>query len=273
MGASRPSVAVVASTYLLEGRFPRRAGLMLRLAVVFASIVVPLQIFVGDEHGLNTEHYQPAKVAAMEAHWESRAHAPLLILAWPDEQRERNRFEIGIPSFGSIILRHSADEAVTGLKEFPRDERPPVAPIFYSFRVMVGIGLLMLFAGWTGLVQLGRGRLEQTRWLLRLYRYIAPVGFIALLAGWVTTEVGRQPFLVYGLMRTAEGISPVPGGSIVTTLVLFVLVYGGVFGAGTFYVWRLIRHGPLEIEPAPKTAPTPARPLSMPPESLEEGAS
>jgi cytochrome d ubiquinol oxidase subunit I len=265
-------VAGIASSYLLEGRFPRRAGLMLRLAVVFASIVVPLQIVVGDLHGLNTQRYQPAKIAAMEAHWESRDHAPLLILAWPDPEAERNRFEIGIPSLGSLILKHSVDEAVTGLKEFPREARPPVAPIFYSFRVMVAIGLLMLFAGWAGLTQLLRGRLEQTRWLLRLYRYIAPVGFVALLAGWVTTEVGRQPYLVHGVMRTADGLSPVPGGSILTTIVLFVLVYGVVFGAGTYYVLRLIRHGPLDVEPSPTTAPTAARPLSVPPDSIEEGA-
>jgi cytochrome d ubiquinol oxidase subunit I len=266
-------VAGIASSYLLEGRFPRRASLMLRLAVVFATIVVPLQIFVGDQHGLNTQRYQPAKVAAMEAHWESRDHAPLLILAWPDKEAERNSFEIGIPNLGSLILKHSAAGRVTGLKEFPPDERPPVAPIFYSFRVMVAIGLLMLFAGWAGLVQLLRGRLEQTRWLLRLYRYIAPVGFVALLAGWVTTEVGRQPFLVYGVMRTAQGVSAVPSGSILTAIVLFVLVYAAVFGAGTYYVLRLIRQGPLDVEPSPKTAPTPARPLSVPPESIEEGAS
>jgi cytochrome d ubiquinol oxidase subunit I len=265
-------VAGIAASYLLEGRFPRRAKLMLKLAVVFASIVVPLQIVVGDLHGLNTERYQPAKVAALEAHWESEAYAPLLILAWPDKEGERNRFELGIPGLGSLILKHSFSEPVTGLKEFPPEERPPVAPIFYSFRVMVGIGLLMLFAGWAGLVQLLRGKLEQTRWLLRLYRYIAPVGFVALLAGWVTTEVGRQPFLVHGAMRTADGLSPVPGSSILTAIVLFVLVYAVVFGAGTYYVLRLIRQGPLDVEPSPRTAPTPARPLSVPPESIEEGA-
>jgi len=263
-------IAGVAATHLLDGRFPRRAGATLRLAVIFASIVVPLQIVIGDLHGLNTQEHQPAKVAAMEGNWESRTNAPLLLFAVPDQEAERNRFEIGIPGLASLILQHDFGGRIAGLKDFPPDERPPVAWVFYSFRVMVGLGVIMLFTAWVGLAYLRRGTLEQTRWLLRLFRYVAPAGLLALLAGWFTTEIGRQPYLVYGLMRTAEGVSPVPGTSVGTSLALFVLVYGGVFGAGTYYVRRLIRTGPLEVTPSGRTAPTPARPLSMPGESIEE---
>src|SRR5690606_22113016 len=170
----------------------------------------------------------------------------------------------------SLILQHEFGGRIDGLKDFPRDERPPVAWVFYSFRVMVGLGLVMLFAAWAGLYHLWRGTLDRTRWLLGLFRYAAPAPLIALLAGWFTTEIGRQPYLVYGIMRTADGVSPVPGGSVGTSLALFVLVYGFAFGAGTYYVVKLIRRGPLEVEPAGRGAPTVRRPLSVPAESIEE---
>jgi cytochrome d ubiquinol oxidase subunit I len=264
------AIAGVAARYLLENRFPRRAGLMLRLAVIFASVVVPLQIVLGDLHGLNTQEYQPAKIAAIEAHWESRTHAPLLLFAWPDETSERNLYEIGIPSLGSWILKHDPAGRVTGLQEFPPDERPPVAWVFFMFRLMVGIGLVMLVLAWSGLAQWLRGRLEFSTTLLRGFRLAAPLGFVGILAGWITTEVGRQPYLVHGLMRTSEGVSAVPAGSVAGSLVLFLLVYAGVFGAGTYYVLRLIRQGPLDVEPRDHPAGTAMRPLSVPPESLEE---
>jgi cytochrome d ubiquinol oxidase subunit I len=261
-------VAGVSARYLLRGEYPQRAKLMLQLAVVFASIVVPLQIFVGDQHGLNTLEHQPAKIAAMEAHWESRTQAPLILFAWPDTAAEENRFEIAIPKLGSLILRHDVDAAVTGLKEFAPRDRPPVPVPFFAFRAMVGIGVLMLAAAWTGLVLLVRGRLLVSRWYLRMLPWMIPAGFVALLAGWVTTEVGRQPYVVYGLMRTAEAVSQVPRSSLLTTLALFVGVYGGVFGAGIYYMARLIRTGPTEIGAAP--VGTPARPLGVPGEPLEE---
>jgi cytochrome bd ubiquinol oxidase subunit I len=261
-------VAGVSARYLLRGEYPQRAKLMLQLAVVFASIVVPLQIFVGDQHGLNTLEHQPAKIAAMEAHWESRTQAPLILFAWPDTAAEENRFEIAIPKLGSLILRHDVDAAVTGLKEFAPRDRPPVPIPFFAFRAMVGIGVLMLAAAWTGLVLLVRGKLVETRWYLRVLPWMIPAGFVALLAGWITTEVGRQPYVVYGLMRTAEAVSQVPRSSLLTTLALFVGVYGGVFGAGIYYMARLIRSGPAEIGAAP--AGTPARPLGVLGEPLEE---
>jgi cytochrome d ubiquinol oxidase subunit I len=270
-------VAGVAAYYLRRRRYPRRAMLMLQLAIVFASIVVPLQIVVGDLHGLNTLQHQPAKVAAIEAHWESRAGAPLILFAWPDQQAERNRFEIGVPKLGSLILHHDVDARVTGLEEFPRSERPPVVPVFYAFRAMVGIGLAMLCVAWAGLVQLVRGKLERTDWLLRVLPWMIPSGFLALLAGWFTTEIGRQPYVVHGLMRTADAVSRLPGASVATTLLLFLLVYGGVFGAGIYYLVRLVRGGPPEIATEPpkpragERAATPARPLGAPADAIEDG--
>jgi cytochrome d ubiquinol oxidase subunit I len=261
-------VAGVSARYLLRGQYPQRAKLMLQLAVVFASIVVPLQIVVGDLHGLNTLEHQPAKIAAMEAHWETRAGAPLVLFAWPDAAAEENRFEIAIPKLGSLILKHDADATVTGLKAFAPADRPsPIVP-FFGFRTMVGIGVLMLAAAWTGIVLLARGKLVESRWYLRALPWLIPSGFVALLAGWFTTEVGRQPYVVYGVLRTADAVSAVPGASLATTLALFVLVYGGVFGAGVYYMARLVRTGPQEIGAQPTA--TPARPLGVPGDPLEE---
>src|SRR5690606_3104617 len=160
-------VAGVAALYLRNDRFPQRSTLMLNLAVIFASIVVPLQIVVGDLHGLVTQEHQPAKIAAIEAHWETRTGAPLVLFAWPDEAAETNRFEIGIPKLASLILHHDLDAQVTGLEAFPPSERPSVPWLFFCFRIMVGIGVLMLVFAWSGLVQMLRGRLMETRWLLR----------------------------------------------------------------------------------------------------------
>ena len=255
-------VAGVAARYLLQNRFPRRSSLMLRLAMIFASIVVPLQIVAGDLHGLNTQEYQPAKVAAMEAHWESMDGAPLILFAIPDMKEERNRFEVAIPKAGSLILKHDPNGRVTGLKEFAPEDRPKVAWVFYCFRLMVGIGVLMLVAAWTGAVQLWRGRLEQTGWLLRLLPWMIPSGFVALLAGWFTTEIGRQPWVVYGLMRTSEAVTPLPAASVAWSLAMFVLVYGVVFGAGLYYIIRLVNKGPSEVEEPRESGATPSRPMS-----------
>ena len=255
-------VAGIAARYRLQGRFPRRASLMLRLAMIFAAIVVPLQIVAGDLHGLNTQEHQPAKVAAMEAHWKSMTGAPFIVFAVPDMEEERNRFEIAIPKVGSLILKHDIDGRVTGLEEFPPEDRPSVGWVFYCFRLMMGIGVLMLVAGWAGVVQLRRGRLEQTTWLLRLLQWMIPSGFVALLAGWFTTEIGRQPWVVYGLMRTSEAVTPLPPGGVASSLALFVLVYGGVFGAGLYYLARLVKRGPQEVEEAADATATPSRPMS-----------
>ncbi len=263
-------IGAVSARYLLEGRFRQRARHMFFMSVIFGAIVVPAQVLIGDFHGLNTKEYQPQKVAAMEAHWESEPRAPLILFAIPDEENETNHFQLGIPGLGSLILEHDINAPVTGLKEFPAEERPPVAPVFWAFRIMVGLGVLMLFAAGAGVVQLIRGRLYQTRWLLKLYSWMWPTGFIAVLAGWFTTEIGRQPWVVWELQTTADALSPVPGASVATSLLLFFLVYGLVFGAGIYYLLQLIRSGPGEIEGEPEQG-TARRPLSAAGRPAEEG--
>lgn len=263
-------IGAVSARYLLEGRFQQRARHMFFMSVIFGAIVVPAQVLVGDFHGLNTKEYQPQKVAAMEAHWESEPRAPLILFAIPDEENETNHFQLGIPGLGSLILEHDINAPVTGLKEFPAEERPPVAPVFWAFRIMVGLGVLMLFAAGAGVVQLIRGRLYETRWLLKLYTWMWPTGFIAVLAGWFTTEIGRQPWVVWELQTTSDALSPVPGASVATSLLLFFLVYGIVFGAGIYYLLQLIRSGPGEIEGEPETG-TARRPLSAAGKPAEEG--
>jgi cytochrome bd ubiquinol oxidase subunit I len=196
----------------------------LRTAVVAAAVLVPLQVFVGDMHGLNTFEHQPAKVAAMEGVWHTEQGAPLLLAAWPDAETRSNRFEIAIPSGASLILTHARNGTIRGLDEFP-DAHPPVAPVFWSFRVMVGTGLLMLLAAWVGWWQLRRG--EPRRWWLKAMVGMTFSGWVATLAGWYVTEIGRQPWLVYGVLRTADasGSKPVPVGiSLPLYLTLYVLL-------------------------------------------------
>lgn len=254
----------VGGWYMRKGMAQQASRVMLGMGVGFIAIVVPLQIYAGDLHGLNTLEYQPAKVAAMEGHWETGS-VPLLLFAWPDAQADTNHFEFPIPHLGSLILTHSWDGAIRGLKSFPENERPPVAPIFFSFRVMVGLGLLMLLAAVLGLWLAWRRRLFSSSAYHRLLTWMAPTGFIAVLAGWFTTEIGRQPWTVYGLLRTSESVTPtleVP--SVAATLTIFVVVYGIVFGSGLYFILRLIRQGP-DPRPADEQEPsrgTPARPLS-----------
>jgi cytochrome d ubiquinol oxidase subunit I len=262
----------VSAVYLLKGRFVDRAGAMLKLALAFLAIVIPIQIVIGDMAGLKVRQYQPAKLAAIEARWTTERSVPLTLFAWPDEQAEANRYAVDLPHLGSLILTHSWDGEVKGLKDFPRDERPPVAIPFYSFRVMVGLGLLMLVLALVGLWRWRRGTLLAGRGYLTAWVVMIPSGFIALLTGWWVAEVGRQPWVVQGLMRTAQAASPLPVGSVLASLITFVVVYLGIFGAGLWYLFKLFRDGPL---PAPqREAPatpvhgshhrTPARPLSAP---------
>ena len=255
-------VGGIAATYLLRGEHVEKAKLMLRCALAFVAITVPVQIVVGDQHGLNVLEHQPAKLAAIEARWETEKSVPLTLFAIPDEKSETNRFAIDVPHLGSLILTHDWNGEVKGLKDFPRDERPPVAPPFFAFRIMVGIGLLMLAMSIVGLVLWRRGSLFTTRWFLHATKWMTPAGFIAVLCGWYTAEIGRQPWVVYGLMRTADGFSGVPLGSVVTSLVTFVVVYAIVFGFGTWYIVRLVRAGPVSAPPRGTLPQTPARPLS-----------
>jgi cytochrome d ubiquinol oxidase subunit I len=238
----------VGARYLLRGVHLPEARTMLRMGLGMVAVLAPLQLLIGDLHGLNTAEHQPAKLAAMEGHWDGNHPAPFVIIGWPDAQAEVNRYALEIPNLGSYLITRDWQGTFPGLKDFPRDERPPVAPVFFAFRVMVGIGLVMIASGLVGAWLWWRGRLFSTSWYLRVVAQLWPLGFIAILAGWIVTEMGRQPYLVMGLLRTADAISPVSAGAVLTTLIAFVVVYTVVFGMGIAYVRRLLRKGP----PPPK---------------------
>ncbi|NCC22195.1 MAG: cytochrome ubiquinol oxidase subunit I [Alphaproteobacteria bacterium] len=257
----------VGSWYLLKGRFQEQAKVMVNYASWLILILAPTQLFVGDAHGLNTLDHQPAKVAAMEGNWETRTSAPLLLFAVPDQEARTNHFEVGIPGLASWFLTHDFDGEIPGLNEFGNDI-PPVGWVFYCFRVMVGIGLLMIFTGITSAILRWRGRLFETRWFLRWNTLMIPSGFVAVLAGWFVTEIGRQPWIVYGLARTHEMSSPVDGGSVAFSLAMFVIVYTIVFGSGSYYIVKLVRSGPT-TDQSPQSVRTPERPLSYPQEPAE----
>jgi cytochrome d ubiquinol oxidase subunit I len=254
-------VLAVGARYIVAGMRPAEARTMLRMGVGFAAIVAPLQLFIGDQHGLNTLEHQPIKVAAMEAHWDGTKPGDLVLFAWPDEKNEANRFEISIPKGASVILRHDPDGLFPGLKSVPASERPSVPIVFFAFRIMVGIGLFMIASAWVGVWLWWRGRLFSTAWFARPMAHTWWMGFVAVIAGWTVTESGRQPWLVHQVMRTAEGVSPVPGGSVATTLAMFVVVYGIIFSMGIYYINRLIAKGPPPEDTVPELG-LPNRPLS-----------
>jgi len=257
-------VAGVAAYHLRAGRFLEEGLTMLKQAFGLLTLLVPLQILIGDLHGLNTLEYQPAKIAAMEAHWETQSRMPLLLFALPDESAEINRFEVGIPEAGSIILRHDRDGVVRGLKEWPREDRPPVAIPFFAFRTMVGVGLLTLaLVVWSWWVW-RRKAFAEARAYLKLCELASPLGFVAVIAGWVTTEVGRQSWVVHGLMRTRDGVTPsLAGADVLVSLAIYAVAYVAIFGAGGYFLVRLLRTGPVE-KAASEHYPsgTAARPLS-----------
>ena len=255
------TVIGVGAWYLLRDRHREAARTMLAMGLLFALIFVPIQIFLGDQHGLEVRDHQPAKLAAMEGHWETGDHVPLLLFAWPDKKAEKNHFEVAIPDAASLIVTHSADGVITGLKDFPPQDRPPVAIVFWAFRVMVGLGVVMLFIAVAGAILLLRKCAFDTRWFLRLAVICFPSGFVAILAGWFVAEIGRQPFLVNGLIRTAEVASPIPAGSVAASLALFVVTYIIIFGAGSYYIVKLIRRGPQAHDQPVAEASTPMRPL------------
>lgn len=244
--------AGVGAWYVLRDRHAAFGRMTLRLAVITAAILAPLQIVAGDFHGLNTLEHQPMKVAAMEGHWETGAGVPLLLFAWPDDEAETNHFEVGIPRLASLILTHDPDGVVQGLTEVPAEDRPPVAPVFFSFRVMVGIGLLFLLLAYVGVWLLWRRRLYVQRSYLRALIAASPLGFFAVIAGWLTTEIGRQPWVVAGLMRTADSGSPtVQASEVATSLALFIGVYSLLLIVFIGVVLMLIRNGPSQgPEPA-----------------------
>jgi cytochrome d ubiquinol oxidase subunit I len=261
-------VLAVGARFVLAGRHLAEGQTMLRMAIGLAVILAPLQLLLGDQHGLNTLAHQPIKIAAMEGHWDGSKPGDFHIFAWPDEQAERNRFEISIPRGSSLVLTHDPNGLFKGLKDVPPSERPPVVPVFFAFRIMLAIGLFMIAATLLGAYLWWRGRLFETRWYLHVMAHSWWTGFVAVIAGWVVTESGRQPWLVQGILRTADATSPVPAASIAGTLALFVFSYGIVFWMGIYYINRLIARGPTPTEPRG----LPSRPLSAAREESGEAA-
>ena len=234
------AVGGVGALHLLRDQTSATSRTMFSMAMWMAAIVTPIQIVAGDLHGLNTLEHQPAKIAAMEGHYETHRGAPLILFGVPDDRAEVTRYSIEIPKLGSWILTHTADGEIRGLKSFPKDRRPPALIPFFAFRVMVGIGFLMLAIGLWSLWARYRRTLYIDRHLHLGALIMAPSGFVAVLAGWFTTEVGRQPFTVYGLLRTVDSASPLAAPAVASSLIAFIVVYFLVFGAGTFYILRLM---------------------------------
>jgi cytochrome d ubiquinol oxidase subunit I len=214
-----------------------------------AVVLVPLQIVAGDESGRNVLRYQPAKLAAIEGKWDAGVDGPvpLVLFALPDEEQERNLHEYAVPYLGSLIVTRSWDGGFAGLQAFAPDDRPPVLLPFFGFRIMVGIGVIMLLLAFWGGIVWARGRIERSRFYLRLASWSWPLGFIAVLCGWVVAEVGRQPWVATGILRTRDAASPISAEDVATSLVLFVVIYAIVFSAGLIYMNRLIRKGPGEV--------------------------
>ncbi|MDF0543624.1 cytochrome ubiquinol oxidase subunit I [Sphingobium sp. H39-3-25] len=250
------AVGGVGAWHLLKDRTNPGARTMFSMAMWMAAIVAPIQIFAGDMHGLNTLEHQPVKVMAMEGHYDSHPHgAPLILFGIPDSANKRVDYAISIPKASSLILKHNLNAPMKGLDSVPDGDKPPVGTVFWAFRVMVGIGFAMLGLGLWSLIARARGKLHEWPWLHRAALVMGPAGFIAVLAGWVVTEVGRQPFTIYGLLRTANSASPLDAPAVAASLLAFVLVYFSVFGMGIWYLLHLMKKPPEAHESALDGAP------------------
>lgn len=254
-------VGASAAYHLLKKHDTPAIRTMLSMAMWMTLAVAPIQAVIGDFHGLNTLKHQPAKIAAIEGHWENRVgeSVPLIVFGWPDMQREETRYALAIPKLGSLILTQSLDGQIKGLKEFAAEDRPNATVIFWSFRIMVGLGLLMILLSLWSLWLRRADALFRSRAFLRLALYMGPSGLIAILAGWYTAEIGRQPWVIYGVMRTADAASPQGVPALALSLGLFVVAYLAVFGVGIAYVLRLVRKGPVMGEGSEKNVGGPGR--------------
>jgi cytochrome d ubiquinol oxidase subunit I len=251
-------VGAVGAWHLLKKTAPVRSRRMLSMAMWMVTCTAPLQIVAGDQHGLNTLEHQPVKIMAMEGHYESHADgAPLYLFGIPNDKEQRLDYAVGIPKLGSLILKHDLDAPMAGLDTIPDDKQPPVFVVFWSFRVMVGLGFAMLGLGLLSLFCRWRGTFESSRFFLRVATLMGPTGFVAVLAGWITTEVGRQPYTIYGLLLTADSRSPIAAPAVATSLIAFIVVYFFVFGAGIFYILRLMAR--LPRDPLPELTEGPVR--------------
>jgi cytochrome d ubiquinol oxidase subunit I len=264
----------VAAYFQRSGRFVYEGQTMFSMTFWLLSVLVPLQILIGDQHGLDTLEHQPTKLAAIEAHWTTGSRVPLILFALPDEQAETNHYVVELPDLGSLILTHNLDGTVRGLKDWPADQRPPVAIPFFAFRIMVGIGFLMLALVVVSWGLRARWQLFETRWFLICCELASPLGFLAVLAGWTTTEVGRQPWTVYGLLRTADSVSPsLTGTDVLISLLGYALVYLIMYPVGIAMMVRIVKAGPAEsvTAPAPIESGRPRLPVQALPSS-EAGA-
>src|ERR1700681_1719150 len=245
-------VGSVGAFHLLRDSRLEGPRVMFSMAMWMATLVAPIQIFAGDQHGLNTLEHQPAKVMAMEGHYQSYPDgAPLVLFGLPDQAASKVKYSIEVPKLSSLVLKHSLDAPLAGLDTVPRENWPPVPIIFWTFRIMVGIGFLILGLGLFSLWARWRGVLYETRLLHIFAMAMGPAGFIAVLAGWFTTEVGRQPFTVYGLLRTADSASPLAAPAVGSSLLAFVVVYFVVYAAGLTYLFRLMAQPPHPGEEGP----------------------
>jgi cytochrome d ubiquinol oxidase subunit I len=262
-------VGATSAYRLLKEPGQRESRISLMMAVGMLFVTAPLQIAAGHWSGEVTHHYQPSKLAAIEGYWETRADQPLILFGLPDREAQTNHFEVAIPGLGNAVQNLPRDEVVQGLDQLDRADQPPVFLVFWSFRVMVGLGLLMLALGVWGVWLAWRKRLFDQRWFLRFAVAMGPAGFIAVLAGWIVTEVGRQPWVVYGVLRTADAVSPVPAASVLTSLLIYISVYALVFSAGALFILRLLAEGP--VQAAREVAPggrAPGTPLAAAPEDI-----
>ena len=257
------SVIATGAWHLLRGKADAESRLMLRWGLGLVAVIIPIQLWIGHLTGSYVHDYQPAKFAAIEARWQTEQPAAEVLIGIPDVANQRNLFAISIPRLGSFIASGTWDSREVGLTTFPPEDRPPVVVPFFTFRIMVGMGLLMMAISWGGLFLMWRGRLYQSRWFLSVAFWSFPSGFVAVLAGWFTAEVGRQPWVVYGLLRTRDAVTPSLTVPMVTlSLVGYVVVYAIVYAAGLYYIWRQLRDGPSTDTPG-LTGVTPARPLAV----------
>ncbi len=240
-------VAGVSAWYLWQKKSLPQAKIMFKMALLFVLIVAPAQIIFGDILGLNSLKHQPIKIAAIEATWENEKGAPFRLFAIIDEENEKNNYSIEIPKLSSLILKHDIEGELMGLKSFDKTERPPVAPVFYSFRIMLIIGILMIFTAFCAVFLLWRRKLYDSKWFQILCMLMTPSGFVAILAGWFVSEIGRQPYLVYGVLKTHEMASIISANQVLFSLISFIIVYFVIFGAATYYILRLIIKGPQNI--------------------------
>ncbi len=252
------TVGAVGAWHLLKDHESRSAAIMFSMAMWMALLVTPIQIFAGDLHGLNTLKYQPAKVAAMEGHFDGfpEGRAPLILFGLPDDEAEVTRYKVEIPLLSSLILTHDLVTPIKGLKDFPKEDRPKSAMIFWTFRIMIAVGFAMLGIGlWSAWARLKK-RLFEAKWLHRAAVLMGPSGFLAVLCGWITTEVGRQPFTVQGLLRTSDSAAPLQASAVSASLIAFIVVYFLVFGSGTVYVLRLMAKRPKDRTEIDEIGPT-----------------